>query len=102
MLQLMKEAHSELQDIGVERKALKTDLERKMERTIGNASRILSLQSPAKIITITLEGGLVQDVIGLPASYELHVEDHDEGDTSHPSWDEERKCFVTIYEGGTS
>jgi hypothetical protein len=56
----------------------------------------------ARLITVTLEGGIVQDVTGLPKGYELRVEDHDEGDASHPSWDEEKQCFVTIYEGGAS
>jgi hypothetical protein len=60
------------------------------------------MSQPSKIITIHLEGGLIQDVTGVPQGYELHVEDHDEGDTSHPSWDAEKQCFVTIYEGGTS
>jgi hypothetical protein len=55
-------------------------------------------QSP-KIITVTIEGGIVQDVTGIPAGYELHVEDHDEGDESHPAWNADKKCFVTIYEG---
>jgi hypothetical protein len=50
-------------------------------------------------ITVSLEGGIVQDVTGVPKGYELHVEDHDEGETSHPSWDEDKKCFVTIFDG---
>jgi hypothetical protein len=50
-------------------------------------------------ITVVLEGGIVQDVTGLPAGYELRVEDHDEGDADHHSWDEEKKCFVTIFDG---
>lgn len=52
-----------------------------------------------KLITVTIEGGLVQDVKGVPNGYELHVEDHDEGDESFPAWDAEKKCFVTIYQG---
>jgi hypothetical protein len=54
----------------------------------------------SKTITVTVEGGLVQDVTGIPEGYELHVEDHDDSDTSHPSWDPEKKCFVAIYVGG--
>ena len=50
-------------------------------------------------ITIHLEGGLVQDVTGIPPGVEVRVEDHDEGDTSHPSWDAEKGCFVTVYGG---
>jgi hypothetical protein len=53
-----------------------------------------------KIITIRVEGGLVQDVSGVPAGYELHVEDYDEGDESHPAWNPGKSCFVTIYGGG--
>jgi hypothetical protein len=52
-----------------------------------------------KPIIVAIEGGIVQDVTGLPAGYELHVEDRDEGDTSHPSWDAEKQCFVTVFEG---
>lgn len=55
--------------------------------------------APPKTITIHVEGGLVQDVTGIPAGYEVRVEDHDEGDTSHPSWDAEKGCFITIYSG---
>jgi hypothetical protein len=50
-------------------------------------------------ITVTIEGGIVQDVTGIPAGYELHVEDHDESDESHTSWSVEKECFVTVYEG---
>ena len=52
-----------------------------------------------KIITVTIEGGIVQDVTGVPSGYELHVEDHDDGDTSHPSWNEGKQCFITIFDG---
>jgi hypothetical protein len=55
--------------------------------------------SPLKTITVHLEGGLVHDVTGIPAGYEVRVEDHDEGDTSHPSWDAEKGCFVTVFGG---
>ena len=54
-----------------------------------------------KIITVTVEGGLVQDVTGVPEGYELHVEDYDADDTSHPSWNVEKQCGVTIYDGGS-
>jgi len=57
------------------------------------------MSQPPKIITVTIQGGLVQDVTGVPKGYELHVEDHDEGDESHPAWNAEKECFVTIYEG---
>jgi hypothetical protein len=43
-----------------------------------------------------IKGGIVQDVSGLPAGYEFHVEDHDEGEESHPSWDADKECLVTI------
>jgi hypothetical protein len=69
------------------------------EKTLPDA---VSESAAPKIITVTVEGGLVQDVTGVPKGYELHVEDHDEGDTSHPSWDEEKKCFVTIFDGETA
>jgi hypothetical protein len=51
-----------------------------------------------RIIIVHVEGGLVQEVRGVPEGYELHVHDYDEGDTSHPSWDEDKGCFVTVYE----
>lgn len=53
-----------------------------------------------KIITVRVEGGLVQDVTGIPAGYALHVEDYDEIDPSHPGWDASKECVVTIYDGG--
>lgn len=55
-------------------------------------------QSP-KTITIHIEGGLFQDVTGIPPGYGVHIHDHDEGDTSHPSWNAEKGCFVTVYGG---
>jgi hypothetical protein len=51
------------------------------------------------IITVRVEGGLVQDVIGVPHGTEVHVEDYDDGDDSHPTWDADKECHVTIYEG---
>jgi len=56
----------------------------------------------AGIISVRVEGGLVQDVSGVPEGYELRVEDYDEGDTEHPSWNPGKGCFVTIYEGGAA
>lgn len=56
--------------------------------------------SAPQIITVRVEGGLVQDVTGIPAGYALHVEDYDGEDTSHPAWNAEKECFVTIYDGG--
>jgi hypothetical protein len=74
------------------RKRARTDLE-----------RLEALGVPrSRLITVTIEGGIVQDVTGLPQGYELHVEDHDEGDTSHPSWDAQKRCFVTIFDGGAA
>jgi hypothetical protein len=51
----------------------------------------------AKTITVRLEDGLVRDVTGIPAGYELRVEDYDMGDTGDDSWDAEKKCVVTVY-----
>ena len=58
--------------------------------------------SVPKTITVHVEGGLVQDVTGIPAGYEVRVEDHDGDDTSHPAWDAEKECFVTVYEGDSA
>ena len=41
----------------------------------------------------------MQDVAGLPPGFEARVEDHDDGDPDHPSWDASKGCFVTVYEG---
>ena len=60
----------------------------------------LGLPKSHVAITIHVEGGLVQDVTGIPAGVEVRVEDRDgDGDTSHSSWDEEKGCFVTAYGG---
>ena len=69
------------------------------EKTLPDSDPVAAVP---KIITVTIEGGLVQDVTGVPQGYELHVEDHDQGDESHPQWDAEKECFVTLYEGGMS
>lgn len=58
------------------------------------------MSQPIKIITIHLEGGIVQEINGVPAGYELHVEDHDIHDPEHPQWDKEKECIVTVYKGG--
>jgi len=54
----------------------------------------------SKIIVVHLEGGMVQDVSGVPAGYELHVEDYDVGDDTQSQWNAEKQCFLTVYEGG--
>ena len=51
-------------------------------------------------ITIHIEGGLVQDVTGIPAGYEVRVEDYDHSDMRAKTWDAEKKCHVTVYGGG--
>jgi len=51
-------------------------------------------------ITIHVESGMVQDVTGVPAGYELRVEDYDVQDPGDDSWDAEKECAVTVYEGG--
>lgn len=66
---------------------------------IAGADRSAIGSSAPKIITVRIEDGLVQDVTGVPAGYALHVEDYDGEDTSHPSWNAEKECFVTIYDG---
>ena len=53
-----------------------------------------------KTITIRVEGGMVTDVDGIPAGCEVRVEDYDHADDSHPGWDSERECDVTVYGGG--
>jgi hypothetical protein len=68
--------------------------------SIGAQSTEGAKPSPSpKTITVHVEGGMVQDVTGIPTGYEVRVEDRDEGDTSHPSWDGEKGCFVTVYGG---
>lgn len=56
--------------------------------------------SKPKVIIIRVEGGLVQDVIGVPPGIEVRVEDYDDGDESHPTWDADKGCAVTVYDGG--
>ena len=55
-----------------------------------------------KIITVHVEGGLVQDVTGVPDGYQLRVEDYDTDDPSHPSWDAQKQCGVTTYDGDSN
>jgi hypothetical protein len=70
--------------------------------SIGAQSTEGAKPSPSpKTITIHVEGGMVQDVNGVPAGYELRVEDYDHADDSQPTWDAEKECHVAIYEGGT-
>jgi hypothetical protein len=54
---------------------------------------------PAKTITIHIEGGLVQDVTGIPTGCEVRVEDYDHPDDTQPTWDAKKECHVTVYEG---
>lgn len=55
---------------------------------------------PAKgTITVTVQGGLVQDVTGIPSGVTVEILDFDEGDESHPTWNAARACFVTQYGG---
>ena len=59
-------------------------------------------QAPANTITIQLKDYWVHEVTGIPAGYQVRVEDYrdeDEGDKSHPSWDAEKECYVTILGG---
>ena len=55
---------------------------------------------PPKTITVHIEGGLVQDVTGIPSGYEVRVEDYDCQDPTDDSWEAEKECAVTVYEGG--
>jgi hypothetical protein len=53
-----------------------------------------------KAITIHVEGGLVQDVTGIPVGYQVRVEDYDVHNPGDDLWDSEKQCVVTVYEGG--
>ncbi len=53
-----------------------------------------------QVISIQIQGGLLTDVSGLPAHCELRVEDYDVHDESHPRWNAEKECIVTVYQGG--
>lgn len=50
-------------------------------------------------ITVQLRHGLITDVSGLPQGFVLRVEDYVGDDTSHPAWNEEKRCYVTHYDG---
>ena len=69
---------------------------------INKASTGTAALPASKNITIRIEGGLVQDLTGIPAGYELRVEDYDMGDTGDDSWDAEKKCVVTVYVGDSA
>jgi hypothetical protein len=71
-----------------------------LESVIRDATGGATSPQLTKTITVKVEGGLVQDVGGVPRGYELRVEDYDGDDTSHPAWDADKECFVTIYDGG--
>jgi hypothetical protein len=50
-------------------------------------------------IIVHVEGGMVQDVNGIPPGYEVKVEDYDHADDTQPTWDAEKGCHVTVYGG---
>jgi hypothetical protein len=50
-------------------------------------------------ITVTVQGGMVQEVAGIPPGWKIRVEDYDHPDDTQPTWDAEKQCFVTLYEG---
>jgi hypothetical protein len=56
----------------------------------------------SKTIALRIEGGLVADVTGIPAGYELRVEDYDVQDPGDDSWDAEKECAVTDYGGDSA
>jgi hypothetical protein len=53
-------------------------------------------------ITISIKGGLVLDVTGIPAGYKVRIEDYDVQDPEDEWWDAERECAVTVYEEGAT
>jgi len=59
--------------------------------------RLSPTDTGTKTITIHVEGGLIQDVTGIPAGYEVRVEDYDHADDTQPTWDAEKQCHVTVY-----
>jgi hypothetical protein len=73
-----------------------------LESAIASAAGGAVTSEPTKTITVRIEGGLVQDVTGVPEGCELRVEDYDGDDTSHPAWDADNGCFLTIYDGGAA
>jgi hypothetical protein len=72
------------------------------ERLLARVAGAGASGKPVDIITVHVEGGLVQDVAGVPEGCELRVEDYDTHDTSHPSWDAQKECCVTIFDGGAN
>jgi hypothetical protein len=53
----------------------------------------------AESIIVHVEGGMVQDVTGIPPGVEVRVEDYDHADDTQPTWDAEKGCHVTVYGG---
>jgi len=78
-----------------ELKRLSDDAHAAIREATGESER------PVNVITIQIHRGLMTDVSGLSAGFELHVEDYDADDTSHPEWNAEKECAVTVYEGDT-
>jgi hypothetical protein len=96
LLAVLKDTRGELQTLFNE------DYDYSRIDTAIAAAEKLAMAANPTTITVHVEGGLVQDVTGIPAGYELRVEDHDGDDISHPAWDAEKECFVTIYDGGVN
>jgi hypothetical protein len=71
----------------------------KMIRDAISDASLAGYSGLSKTITIHVEGGLVQNVAGTPAGYEVRVEDYDNQDDVDPMWDAEKKCVVTVYGG---
>jgi len=69
---------------------------------INKASAGTAALRASKNITIFIKGGLVADVTGIPAGYELRVEDYDVQDPGDDSWDAEKECAVTVYGGDSA
>jgi hypothetical protein len=96
MLAVLKDMRAELQTLFDE------DYDyMEIDAAIAHAERIAT-SAPTRTITVRVEGGMVADVDGVPAGYELRVEDFDHADDSHPAWNAEKECFVTIYDGGAN
>ena len=63
---------------------------RKTARSLSDGHRIL----------ITVEGGVIQDIEGVPAGIVVEVRDYDrDGDREHPTWSEEHQAFVGVWTG---
>jgi hypothetical protein len=63
------------------------------------AERLVGDSSEPQNIVLTIRYGLIDEVTGIPAGYELRVEDYDGDDASHPAWNAEKECFVTVFDG---